>query len=218
MLLRIPIAMTLGLLLAMLLNRAMRGMTLFRTLCYLPAVMPAVAGFLLWIWVFNPTNGPLNGILRQFGIQGPNWLLDANWSKPSLMIMGLWGVGGSMVIWLAGLQSIPSDLYEAAALDGAGAWHRFRHVTLPMLSPYIFFLAIMGLIDGFKIFDEAFIMTHGGPVNSTLFYVYHLFNNAFRFGHMGYASALAWALFLVIVVFTALQMRLARKWVHYEGD
>jgi multiple sugar transport system permease protein len=218
MLVRIPVAMVLGLLLAMLLNRAMRGMTLFRTLCYLPAVMPAVAGFLLWMWVFNPTNGPLNGVLRLMGIQGPNWLLDANWSKPSIVLMGLWGVGGSMVIWLAGLRSIPSDLYEAAALDGAGAWHRMRHITLPMLSPYIFFVAVMGLIDGFKIFDEAFIMTHGGPVNSTLFYVYHLFNNAFRFGHMGYASALAWALFVVIVVLTGLQMRLARRWVHYEGD
>lgn len=218
MLVRIPLGMVAGLALAILLNMRLNGMTIFRTLFYLPAIVPAVAGYILWIWIFNPVSGPLNTMLAQVGIPGPLWLQDASTAKPSLVLMSLWSVGGGMIIWLAGLRNINYQLYEAAALDGAGEWKQFLHVTLPQLSPYVFFNLIMGLIGGFKIFDEAFVMTHGGPVNSTLFYVYHLFNNAFRFGHMGYASALAWVLFVIIAVFTFIQMRLANRWVYYESD
>jgi multiple sugar transport system permease protein len=146
------------------------------------------------------------------------WLADKTLAKPSLILMSLWGVGGSMIIWLAGLRNIPAHLYEAASIDGASAWQQFRHVTLPQITPYIFFYLIMGLIAGFQIFDEAFIMTRGGPANATTFYVYHLFNNAFRYGHMGYACAMAWALFVCVLGFTIVQMWLARKWVHYEAD
>lgn len=218
MLIGIPIGITAGLGVALLLNLKLRAMTGFRTMFYLPTVVPAVATYMLWIWIFNPVGGPLNSLLGLFGIQGRNWLGDEWLSKPSLIFMGLWGVGGGMVIWLAGLRNISEQLYEAASLDGANVWQQFRHITIPQLSPYIFFNLIMGLIGGFQRFDEAFVMTQGGPVNSTLFYVYHLFNNAFRYGHMGYASALAWALFVVILFFTIIQMRLANKWVYYEHD
>lgn len=218
MLIQVPLGIVVGMLLAVLLNLRLRGMAFFRTACYLPAILPAVATFMLWIWIFNPVAGPLNGVLALFGIKGPAWLQNEFWSKPALIIMGLWGVGGGMIIWLAGLRNISGYLYEAAEIDGASAWQQFRHVTLPQLTPYIFFNLLMGLIAGFQRFDEAFVMTRGGPVNSSLFYVYHLFNNAFRYGKMGYACAMAWALFLVILVFTFFQMRSARQWVHYEGD
>lgn len=218
MLIGIPIGITGGLALALLLNLKLRNMHMFRSLFYLPAVVPAVATYMLWVWIFNPVSGPLNSLLASLGFAGKNWLQDEFWAKPSIMFMGLWGLGGGMVIWLAGLQNISDQLYEAASLDGANIWHQFRHITIPQLSPYIFFNLIMGLIAGFQIFDEAFIMTHGGPVNATLFYVYHLFNNAFRYGHMGYACALAWVLFICILGFTILQMRFARKWVYYESD
>lgn len=218
MLLGIPIGITAGLSLALLLNVRLKGMTLYRTLFYLPAVIPAIATMMLWMWIFNPIAGPLNSVLQFFGFEGKTWLQDERLAKPSIILMGLWGVGGGMVIWLAGLRNISPQLYEAASIDGANIWAQFRHITIPQLSPYIFFNLIMGLIGGFQIFDEAFVMTRGGPVNSTTFYVYHLFNNAFRYGHMGYACALAWVLFVCILGFTILQMRLARRWVHYETD
>lgn len=218
MLMRVPIGIVAGLAVALLLNLRLRGMQTFRTSFYLPSIVPGVAMFMLWIWIFNPVGGPLNELLKAFGFEGKDWLQDAGTSKPSLIIMGLWTIGGGMIIWLAGLQNIPEQLYEAASIDGASAWQKLLHITIPQLSPYIFFNLIMGLIAGFQIFDEAFIMTHGGPVNSTTFFVYHLFNNAFRYGHMGYACALAWVLFIFILIFTIIQMRFARKWVHYETE
>lgn len=218
MLLGIPLGISLGLGLALLLNLRLKGMQLYRTLFYLPAVIPAIASMMLWIWIFNPIGGPLNALLQMFGFEGLNWLGDQKSAKPSIILMGLWGVGGGMVIWLAGLRNISQQLYEAAAIDGAGVWSQFRHITIPQLSPYIFFNLIMALIGGFQVFDEAFVMTRGGPVNSTTFYVYHLFNNAFRYGHMGYACAMAWVLFVIILVFTIIQMRFARRWVHYESE
>jgi multiple sugar transport system permease protein len=166
----------------------------------------------------NPQGGLVNALLAEIGITGPRWLDDTSWSKPSLILMGLWGAGGGMIIWLAGLKGIPTSLYEAAAVDGAGPLRQFVSVTLPQLTPYIFFNLIMGLIGTFQIFGQAFIMTQGGPANSTLFYVYHLFNNAFRYGAMGYASALAWLLFLIVLVLTVIQMKLSKRWVHYEHD
>lgn len=218
MVIGIPLGMALSLGIALLLHQQVKGIAAWRTFFYLPSIVPAVASSILWIWILNPTSGLLNQVLLSFGIHGPNWLQDEDTSKPSLIIMGLWGAGGGMIIWLAGLKNISETYYEAAALDGANAWQQFRHVTLPMLSPYIFFNLIMGLIATFQIFTQAFIMTQGGPVNSTLFYAYHLFNNAFRYLHMGYAAAMAWFLFLIVVGLTIWQMQLSKRWVHYEAD
>ncbi len=216
MVLGIPLGMALSLAIALLLNLEIRGVAIWRTFFYLPSIMPVVASSILWIWIFNPNAGLLNNILLAFGIHGPNWLQDEQTSKLALILMGLWSAGGGMIIWLAGLKGISPTYYEAAALDGASAWQRFRHVTLPLLSPYIFFNIIMGLIATLQIFTQAFIMTQGGPVDSTLFYAYHLFNNAFRFLQMGYASALGWILFLVVFGLTLLQLKLSKRWVHYE--
>jgi ABC-type sugar transport system permease subunit/ABC-type glycerol-3-phosphate transport system substrate-binding protein len=216
MVIGIPLGMALSLGMALLLNLQVRGVPLWRTFFYLPSIVPAVASSILWIWIFNSNIGLMNNLLGAFGIHGPNWLQDEHTSKPALIIMGLWAAGGGMIIWLAGLREISTTYYEAAALDGAGVWQRFRHITLPLLSPYIFFNLIMGLIGTLQIFTQAFIVTQGGPVDSTLFYAYHLFNNAFRFLQMGYASALGWFLFLAVFGLTLLQLRLSKRWVHYE--
>ncbi len=238
MLIRIPLGMTLSLAIAMILNRAVRGIGVYRTGFYLPAVMPLVASSLLWMWVFNPTYGLLNSILdwtyatapmqwiasgissmlgHPFRFSSPLWLNDKNWSKPALILMGLWTAGGGMIIWLAGLQSIPQQLYEAADIDGAGRWKKFWHVTIPMLSPYILFNAVIGVIGTMQIFQEAFIMTHGGtPADSTMFYAYNLFQQAFQYFRMGYASAMAWILFMLVLTLTLLQLWLSKRWVHYD--
>jgi multiple sugar transport system permease protein len=173
---------------------------------------------IVWIWVFNPQGGILNRVIAFFFSEAPNWLQDATWSKPALMIMGLWGAGSGMIIWLAGLKGISKDLYEAADLDGCSVWQKFRYITIPQLTPYIFFNLVMGLIGTFQIFGQAFIMTQGGPANSTLFFVYHLFNHAFRYGNMGYASAMAWVLFVIVLALTAWQLKLSKRWVYYEAD
>ena len=171
----------------------------------------------------NPTLGGINGLIRWllawFGVEGvklPMWIWDPAWSKPSLIIMNVWAAGSGMIIWLAGLQSIPPQLYEAAAIDGAGKWRQFWHVTMPMLTPYILFNFVIGLIGTMQILDEAYIMTKGGPVDSTLFYAYYLFRQAFQFFRMGYAAALAWILFVVVLALTMLQLWMSKKWVHYE--
>ena len=216
MIIGIPLGMALSLGIALLLNLKVRGVAVWRTFFFLPSIVPAVASSILWIWIFNPNVGLLNNVLAAFGIHGPNWLQDEHTSKPALILMGLWSAGGGMIVWLAGLKAIDSSYYEAAALDGAGTWHQFRHITLPLLSPYIFFNLIMGLIGTLQIFTQAFIMTEGGPVDSTLFYAYHLFNNAFRFLQMGYASALGWFLFVAVFGLTMLQLKLSKRWVHYE--
>jgi multiple sugar transport system permease protein len=216
MVIAVPLGMAVSLGIALLLNHGARFMAAWRTLFYLPSIVPVVATVLLWAWLFNPQAGLINEMLRLIGIEGPKWLQSEWWSKPSLILMGLWGAGGGMIIWLAGLKGISTSLYEAAGVDGAGVLRQFWHVTLPQLTPYIFFNLVMGLIGTFQIFGEAFILTQGGPVNSTLFYVYHLFNNAFRYGQMGYASAMAWLLFVIVLVLTIFQMRLSRRWVHYE--
>lgn len=218
MILGIPIGMAVSLGIALLLNVEIKGIAVWRTCFYLPSIVPAVASSILWIWIFNPSNGLLNGVLEAFGITGPNWLQDPNTSKPALIIMGLWGAGGGMLIWLAGLKGISESYYEAARIDGATTWQQFRHITLPMLSPYIFFNLIMGVIGTLQVFSQAFIMTQGGPVNSTMFFAYHLFNHAFRYLNMGYASALAWVLLIVVLLLTLLQFKLSKRWVHYEGD
>jgi len=293
MVLGVPIGMAVGLAIAMLLNAKVGGLSVYRTIYYLPAIVPIVAASILWIWVLNPENGLLNNLieplfsptvvgvslqvaiglvllavaiakrraLASLGIAQrvvalavlhlclwitwrylanpvdglvttrllaplytapmPGWLTTDNlWtgSKMAIIVMGLWGAGASMIIWLAGLKGIPQHLYEAAMIDGAGPWGRFRNVTIPQLSPYIFFNLVMGIIGTFQIFDQAYVMTEGGPADSTLFYVYSLFKNAFQYFKMGVASAQAWILFIIILVLTLIQLKLAPRWVHYESE
>ena len=218
----VPLGMAVSLGVAMLLNLDARGLRFYRTVYYLPSIVPVVAASILWIWLLQPEYGVINATLEAVGIHAtPKWLQDPSWSKPALILMGLWGAGGGMIIWLAGLKGIPRELYEAAEIDGAGALSRFRHITLPMLTPYIFFNLVMGVIGSFQIFTNAYIMTggSGGPVDSTLFYVFALFNHAFRYFRMGYASAMAWVLFVIILVLTLINWKLRKIWVFTErGD
>jgi multiple sugar transport system permease protein len=211
----IPGAIVVSLAMAMLLNQQLRGMRLFRTIFYIPTLTQGVATFTLWSIVLEPEIGLLNRGLRVFTDHPPGWLTDPAWAKPALVIMALWSVGGMMLVFLAGLKNIPEQLYEAAEIDGAGRLARFRHVTVPMLSPTIFFNTIMATIGSFQVFAAAFILTGGGPSNATMFYVYYLFNRAFVYFNMGYASAMAWLLFAIVLALTVLQIRLGRKWVHY---
>ncbi len=215
----LPVGMAASLAIALLLDAKVRGMSFYRTVFYLPAITPAVAAAVLWYALLNP-DGLINGVLnvticKWFDVAPPAWLQDPVWSKPAIVLMRLWGAGGGMILWLAGLQGIPNQLYEAAAIDGAGPLRRFWSITLPMLTPYVFFSLIVGVIGVFQIFGQALILTQGGPADSTLFYVYYLFNNAFRYFKMGYASAQAWILFVIVLVLTLIQWRLSKKWVHY---
>ncbi|HOJ22684.1 MAG TPA: sugar ABC transporter permease [Armatimonadota bacterium] len=214
----VPLGLTGSLLVAMLLNQKVKGIALFRTLFYLPSLVPAVASALIWQWVFHPDAGLLNYGLSKVGVDGPDWLQDPKTALSSLIIMSLWGIGGGrMIIFLAGLQGISDELYEASSLDGAGAWHQFRHVTLPMLSPTIFFNLVLGIIGSFQVFTSAYVMTGGGPNNATLMYVLYLYRNAFVYFKLGKASAMAWILFVILLVFTIIQFKSASKWVYYEG-
>ena len=214
----VPLGLTGSLLIAVLLNQKVKAIPVFRTLFYLPSLVPAVASSLVWAWVFHPDAGILNSALSKIGIQGPKWLQDPKTALTSLIIMSLWGIGGGrMLIFLAGLQGISDELYEAAQLDGAKGWACFRHITLPMLSPTIFFNLILGIIGSFQVFTSAYIMTSGGPEDSTLMYVLYLYNNAFREFKLGKASAMAWILFIVLLGFTLVQFKNASKWVYYEG-
>lgn len=214
----VPTHVALALIAALAMNLSIRGIGIFRTLYYLPSVTPAVASAMLWLWLFNAEFGLVNHGLRAVGLPGVLWLQDPRWSKPAFILMSYWSIGAQMVILLAGLQSIPQHLYEAAEMDGAGRFARFRHVTLPLLTPSIFFTLIVGFIGAFQVFTQAYIMTSGGPVNSTLFYVLYLYRTGFENFQMGYASALAWVLFVIILAITLLQFRIADRWVYYEGD
>jgi multiple sugar transport system permease protein len=206
-----------GFLLALLLNQKVWGMAIFRTIFYLPSVVAGIATALLWVNIFHPDFGLINYTLGQFGIQGPKWLQSPDWAMPALIAMSVWGAGGGMVIYLAGLQSIPEQLYEAAGLDGAGPLRKFWHITVPMMSPVIFFNMIVGVISSLQAFVLIFVMTNGGPANATLVYGLYLYRTAFQFFEMGYASAMAWVLFVIIMLITAIQFRLANRWVFYEG-
>ncbi len=214
----VPLGLVLSFALAMLMNQRVRYLSLWRTIYYVPTLVPVIASTMLWLWIFNPEFGLLNTMLRSVGIDGPLWLGHSQWALPSLILMSLWTVGGPMLIYLAGLQGIPTDLYEAADVDGAGGWAKFWAVTVPMMTPVIFFNLIMNTIFAFQVFAQPFIMTEGGPRYATLFYVLYLYQNAFKFFRMGYASALAWVLFLVILVLTALIIRSSALWVFYEGE
>lgn len=208
----------LALLLAFLLNQNLRGIAFYRTIYYLPTIVPVVATSVLWLWVFNPEFGLVNATLGQFGMRGPGWLTDPALAKPSLILMGSWTIGGTLIIFLAGLQDVPQQLYEAAMIDGAGALQQARHVTLPMLSPVIFYNMIMGVIAGFQVFTQSFIMTNGGPLDTTLFYALYLYRNAFQFFKMPYASAMAWILFLLVMTTTLVIFRSSARFVYYEGE
>ena len=180
-----------------------------------------IASAVLWLWVLNPESGLLNGVLRQFlGIGGPGWLADPGWSKRALVLMSIWSIGGAMVIFLAGLADVPSVLYEVAEIDGAGPWQRFRNVTLPMITPTILFNLVMGLIVAFQYFTQVYVMTggKGSPVDSTMFYALYLYRNSFHYLRMGYASAMAWMLFVVILVATLAVLVSSKRWVYYHGE
>jgi multiple sugar transport system permease protein len=214
----VPVELAGGLILALVLNQRLRFVGVFRTIYYLPSVLPGVAFVVLWMWILHPDVGLINTLLSYIGIQGPRWLADPDWALPALLMMSLWGLGRSMVIYLASLQGIPRHLYEAASIDGANAWHSFWKITLPMLTPTIFFNLVLSVISTFQTFTSAFVATDGGPLDSTLFYVLYLFRQAFQYFNMGYASALAWILFLIILALTLLIVRSSGRWVYYEGE
>ncbi len=216
----VPLAVAISLALAVMLNRKLRGTTVYRTMFFLPSLTPAAAATLLWVWLLHPEVGPVNYLLGLVGIPGPRWLASAEWALPTVVAIALWGsVGGSrMIIFLAGLQGVPEELYESAGIDGANAWHRFRHVTLPMISPVIFFNMVLGAIAAFRVFTIAFMATSGGPAYATWFYMLHLYQTAFRSLQMGYASALAWVFFVIVLGFTYVQFRLSGRWVYYSSE
>lgn len=212
----VPINILAAFLLALLLNqRWIPGLAFFRTLFFVPSIVPLVSSSVLWLWIFNPQYGLVNTLLSYLNISGPGWLQDPAWSKPGLIIMGIWGVGGWMVIFLAGLQNVPVELYEAAQLDGATALARLRHLTIPFMSPYFLFSAINGLIFGFQYFLQAFVMTQGGPAESTTFYALYLYQNAFTYYRMGYAAAMGWILFVIVALCTFILFKSSARRVYY---
>lgn len=217
-LISVPLSLIFGYFLAVLLNTKVRFMGVFRTIFYLPSIVPAVASSLLWLLIFQPEFGLANALLEIFHLPTSKWVLSETMVKPALIIMSLWGVGSGMVIYLAGLQGVPTSLYEAAEIDGAGAWHKLWNITIPMTSHVIFFNLIMGIIGSFQVFTQAYVMSNGGPNNASLFYVLYLYQNAFNFFKMGYASSLAWVLFIIILIFTLIQFRFFGKRVYYEFE
>lgn len=215
----VPLGIIFALVLALLLNVKTRGQSIYRTIFYLPSIVPIVAAAVVWAYVFNPQYGVLNNILSIFGVNGPGWLSSPYWSKPALIIISIWGVGNLMIILLAGLQDVPQDLYDAAKVDGAGSWSRFWNVTIPFLSPHLLFALVTGLIAGFQYFAPAYVLTggEGTPASSTLIAPLYLYQNAFRFFKVGYASAMAWVLFVIVAVCTILVFRFVGKRIYYGG-
>ena len=215
----VVLGVTGSLLAAVILDQRLKGTVIYRTLFFLPSLTPGVALALIWGWIFQPQIGILNYILRNLGVSDPpGWLASSDWSIWALLIMSLWaGIGGGrMIIFLAGLQGVPNELYEAAEIDGATAYQRFLNVTVPLLTPTIFFNLVLGVIGAFQVFTTAYIATGGGPANSTYFYVLNIFNEAFSYGRLGKASALAWIFFVILLFFTYVQLQSSRKWVYYE--
>lgn len=213
----VPGVMVIAFFIAILLNQKVKGMPLFRTLFYLPSITAGVATIMLWLVILQP-NGIMNQVLGLVGIPGPRWLTSTQWAMPSLIIMSFWTVGTTMILYLAGLQGIPQHLYEAASIDGAGHIRKLWHVTVPMMTPTIFLTLVLGIIGSWQVFTQALILTGGGPANATLFVLLYLYNKAFLIFQMGYASAIAWVLFVIILIFTLIQFVIARRWVYYEYD
>ena len=221
----VPLGLVLALGLAMLVNHRLRGINFFRTAFFLPNVVAGIAMLLLWKWLFDPNFGLINlfldwtGLMAVFewiGIGRPQWISSRAGAMPGLVFMSIWGLGGSMMIFLAGLQNIPRELLEAAELDGAGPWKRFRYVTVPLLTPTIFFLTMVGVIASLQVFNQAYVMTQGGPAHATLFYVLYLFQTAFERFQMGYACAMALVLFIITLIVSLIQLAMGKKWVHYQ--
>ncbi len=214
----VPLQIIFGVALALLLNMRLRGMHLFRTLFYIPAVLSGVAIALMFMWVLQPDYGAVNSALALVGIEGPGWFWDPAWALPSIVLMSLWRAGATGgVIYLAGLQNISPHLYEAARVDGASAWHRFWRITLPLLTPTVFFQLVVGLIDAFRVFAEVYVITQGGPLRATFFYMLYLFQVGFQDFHMGYASALAWVLILITALVGVITFKTSDRWVYYEA-
>jgi multiple sugar transport system permease protein len=217
-LLSVPLCLSFAFFLAMLLNQDIKGKSIFRTIYYLPTIVPVVATTLIWTWLMDPDLGLINSILRQFHFPTSMFIYGAKTVIPSLAIMSTWTCGGTMVIFLAGLQGVPQTLYEAVEIDGGNAWQKFWKITIPMMTPTIFFNVVMGFISGLQTFTQAFIMTRGGPNNGSLFMVYNLYREAFEYQEMGRACAIAWVLFIIIMMITMLIFKSSRNWVYYEGD
>ena len=209
---------------ALLLNRDIKGQSIYRTIYFLPTLVPAVAASLLWMWLLNAQYGLINELLGYLGLPQPNWLLDPSFTKPSLIMMGFWGTGTTTIMYLASLQEVPKMYYEAADIDGANAWQKFRHITFPSISPMTLFLVIMGLIGSLQFFTQGYVFADssnqaiGGPDNSLLFYAIYLYQTAFSFLKMGYASAMAWLLFVIVMILTYVVFRTSAKWVYYGGE
>jgi multiple sugar transport system permease protein len=215
--LHVPGTLLLAFLAAGLLNQPVRGVPVYRTMFYLPAITSGVATAVLWVWLLHPT-GLLNTALGWVGLPGPNWLNSTRWAMPGLILMSLWNIGTPMILFLAGLQGIPQHLYEAAAIDGAGWWGKVRNVTIPMMTPTILLNLVVSIIGSFQVFTASLVVTNGGPADATLFILLYLYMQGFLFLRVGYAAAIAWVLFVIILVFTLIQLGLARYWVYYEGD
>jgi len=216
----VPLSIVFAITIALLLNQKIRGQTIYRTIYFLPVLVPDVALSILWIWMLNPQIGLVNTILWEvFHIQGPGWIADPAWSKPAVILMSLWTVGRSVVIYLAALQDVPQDLYDAANVDGTNWWQRIRHVTLPMISSVIFFNLITSMIGALQMFTVPYIMSNGDgrPAQSLMFYAMALYRNAFVYFKMGYACAMAWILFIIVMAATLLTFRSSERWVYYAG-
>lgn len=217
----VPLGIIVAFLLALLLNVKVRGMTVYRTVFYIPSIVPMVASSVLWIWLFNPQYGAVNALLGHVpGVADPpGWLSDPAWAKPTIILWSIWGVGNTVVIFLAGLQGVPQALYEAAEVDGASPWQRTLSITVPYMTPYLFFALVMGLIGSFQFFTPAMVMTNGtgGPADSTMFYALNLFHRAFSDFKMGYACAMAWVLFILVVIATLVVVKSSARYVYYES-
>lgn len=213
----IPLTIGLGFGLALLCARRVRGVVIFRTAYFAPYVTNVVAIGFVWFWFFHPSQGVVNGLLQEVGVDGPAWLSSSTWAMPAVILVSVWqGVGYPMIILLAGLQGIPDVLYESARIDGANAFARARHITLPLLTPHFFFLLVTQFISSFQVFGLIYVMTQGGPGHATSVYIYYLYETAFSYGKLGYASAMAWILFAIIATVTFVQWRLQKRWVFYE--
>jgi multiple sugar transport system permease protein len=216
----VPLGIICSLLAAILLNQGFRGTSIFRTIFFLPSITPVIASVLIWLWLLQPSIGVVNYLLSLIGVPGPPWVQSTTWAVPSLVILSLWNTAGGsrMIVFLAGLQGVPQELYEAAHIDGANRWQRFVNVTVPMISPTIFFNLVISVIGALSVFSVAYIGTQGGPAYATYFYVYHLYVSAFQFNLMGYASAMAWLFLLIVLALTWAQFTLQKRWVYYAGD
>ncbi len=214
----VPLQTALAFVLAVLLNNPIRGIGIYRTIFYLPTIVPVVAVAVIWRWVLSPQYGIFNYLLSLVGVEGPSWLASTSWALPALILMSLFQLGGALIIFLAGLQGVPQDLYEAAMVDGAGWLRKHWNVTLPMMTPYVLFQIVIGLVAALQVFVQPYLMTEGGPQDATLFFLLYVYRNAFEFFSMGYASALTWVLFVYVVALTLLILRSARIWVYYEGQ